>query len=471
MIPHFLFGLDAWRVLAAFAVSLGYLIVCARLYCRFHPGSLNCQSFMPTARRGEKQPAVCLVYASQTGQAQSLAEQAASALSSGDVPVRLFRFEQDWMTEAARSASLLFVVSTSGAGDPPDHAAGMWRRLVGMAESGAMMGVPYGVLALGDRNYADFCGFGRKLDQALSALGGQALFERIELDRLDADGIAQWQARLTALGVQGRAAGASRAIPDEGWYFLGRQHLNEGSSGSAMCLVRLSPAHGPAHWQAGDLLDILIPGGDGHPRSYSIANAGAEGMLELIVRTHLRDDGSPGEASSWLNDRARSGDQLLARVRRNPSFNLDAPPDTPLILIGAGSGLAGLRAHLQARGRKIADSGRAAPALSAWLIYGERSEAQDSLCRDEFDAWLQSGLLTRLDRVFSRDTPEAPYVQHRLQAERERLERWVDAGAVLLICGSAVGMATGVDEALRALLGTERVDQLVEAGRIRRDVF
>ncbi|MEN3111701.1 NADPH cytochrome P450 oxidoreductase family protein [Uliginosibacterium paludis] len=464
-----LFGQEGWRLVGALALVLAYLALCARLYCRSHPGNLSCQSFMPVRRGSGQAPAVCIVYASQTGQAQAIAEQSARALASSDVPVRLYRFEQDWLAEAARASCVLFVVSTSGEGDAPDHAASAWRRLC--ASDAGLAGVRHGVLALGDRQYTRFCGFGRELDQWLASRGAAQAFERIELDRLDAVGLARWQAEVGRRGARVELPLAAQVVPSEDWRFIDRVHLNKGSAGAPMCRVRVAPAAGRAHWQAGDLLDVVIPGGDGHPRSYSIANCDTDGVVELIVRSHFREDGSAGEASAWLNERASADALLKAGVRHNPSFHLDASPQTPLILIGAGSGLAGLRSHLQARAKALADRQTAAPALSAWLVYGERSAAFDAMCSEEFDAMLSTGALSRLDRVFSRDTPDAPYVQHRLLTEQDRVRQWVEAGAIVLVCGSAGAMARGVDEALGRILGREQVAQLLEAGRIRRDVF
>ena len=135
----------------------------------------------------------------------------------------------------------------------------------------------------------------------------------------------------------------------------------------------------------------------------------------------------------------------------------------PLILIGNGSGLAGLRGLLQARvalGRQ-----------RNWLLFGERNREHDFFLREELEGHLAHGDLQRLDLAFSRDQQQKVYVQDRLREARVELLRWLEQGAVLAVCGSLQGMAAGVDEALLELLGREGLEQLQDSGRYRRDVY
>ncbi|HVK80300.1 MAG TPA: sulfite reductase flavoprotein subunit alpha, partial [Verrucomicrobiae bacterium] len=150
------------------------------------------------------------------------------------------------------------------------------------------------------------------------------------------------------------------------------------------------------------------------------------------------------------------------RLRRNTNFH--APPDArPLILIGNGTGLAGLRALLKAR---IAAGHR-----RNWLLFGEREAAVDFLYGDELRAWQAQGWIERLDLAFSRDQAERVYVQHRLAQASGALRLWVDDGAAIYVCGSLAGMAPGVHAVLLDALGAGRIEQLVAAGRYRRDVY
>ncbi|MBY0467931.1 MAG: oxidoreductase, partial [Burkholderiaceae bacterium] len=145
------------------------------------------------------------------------------------------------------------------------------------------------------------------------------------------------------------------------------------------------------------------------------------------------------------------------------NFRLADNAQRPLILIGNGTGLAGLRAHLKARA--------AAGTRSAWLVFGERQAAHDAYYREEIDAWRASGVLERADLVYSRDTPERRYVQDVLRDQADLLRAWIARGAAIFVCGSLAGMAAGVEAALIEALGQDGVDQLIEQGRLRRDVY
>src|SRR5690606_3013154 len=122
------------------------------------------------------------------------------------------------------------------------------------------------------------------------------------------------------------------------------------------------------------------------------------------------------------------------RIRVNRGFH-GPTPETPLILIGNGTGMAGLRAHLGAR--EGHDHGE------AWLMFGERTRAHDALLDAELQAALASGLLTRLDRVFSRDAGDGRYVQALIGEHADELIRWIDRGAAIYVCGSLEGMSKG----------------------------
>lgn len=445
---------DDGRILAAAGLVLSYVLLCVAL--------------RPRRRRADGNAAWRVVYASQTGQAEALARDTARALVAGGQSVQVQRLDEAWQSDLAPHSRVLFVVSTYGEGSAPDHAARFARALD--SASPALRGLRYGLLALGDRSYASFCAFGRRLDRWLLGSGALPLFPPIEVDRLDAASMAAWQRAVAGLG----AGPAWRKEPEgfADWRFAARELLNPGSPGASLCKVSLRPAGGPLpHWEAGDLVDLLPAGASGRPRSYSIASLPEDGRLELIVRTQRDAAGRPGLVSSWLNEAAVPGAALALRIRPNPGFRLVADCRVPLILIGAGSGFAGLRGHLKARARALAAAGLAPPARCAWLLFGERSARHDRLCAEEIVDWQASGLLSRCDRVFSRDEPGRPYVQHALLDQAAEVRAWVGAGACILVCGSAATMGQQVDAALRAILGDTEVDHLSESGRLRRDVY
>ena len=197
-------------------------------------------------------------------------------------------------------------------------------------------------------------------------------------------------------------------------------------------------------------------------REYSIASLPADGGVELLVRAMKRADGALGLGSGWLTAHAAQGAEIAARVRTNRAFH-GPSDDRPLILIGNGTGLAGLRAHLKAR----ASAGR----HRNWLVFGERTSAHDYFHRDEIEAWRTSGVLARLDLAFSRDQDRKVYVQHRLMEAAEHVRAWVADGAAIYVCGSLAGMAPAVDAALADILGTGTLEALATQERYRRDVY
>jgi sulfite reductase (NADPH) flavoprotein alpha-component len=134
-----------------------------------------------------------------------------------------------------------------------------------------------------------------------------------------------------------------------------------------------------------------------------------------------------------------------------------------MILVGNGTGIAGLRAHLKQR--------IAAGARRNWLLFGERNAERDFFYGDEIRQWQAQGWLERVDLAFSRDQAERIYVQHKLQENAELLRRWLDEGACLFVCGSLDGMAPGVDRVLRQAIGDDAVENLMIEGRYRRDVY
>lgn len=448
---------DGWRLLAALGVFGLWCGGSLILYRRAHRAG--------TGGRPDLRP-LPIVYASQSGQAEAIAQHTAALLDAGGTRTVVLRLDRDWLDTARRAGRALFIISTYGDGTAPDHASRFLRRTPAAPPS--LDGLRYGLLALGDSGYADFCAFGRRVDAWLGAAGARAEFPRIEADRLAPPALQAWL-RATV------GTDAPVQLHDgnvEHWRFESRERLNPDSPGSALCRIRLKPG-GSRHasWQAGDLVELLPPHEEERARLYSIASLPGEGGLELIVRTRRGSDGHPGRVSGWLNHAACPGDPVRLRIRPNPGFRLPPGASAPLLLIGAGAGLAGLRAHLKARSNALAAPGQAAPARCCWLVYGERSPLHDRPCSAEIAHWRRLGVLSRLDLCFSRDVHAPRYVQDALRANAEEIRAWIAAGARVLICGAARGMARGVDEALCEILGQARLDALAEEGRLLRDVF
>lgn len=409
---------------------------------------------------------VLIVHASQTGFAESLAQQTAAALTSGGLDARIAELGQLDLQRLQDSPRILFIVSTYGEGDAPDSAARFADSIMNVSSASALAATRYGILALGDSAYQDFCGFGRRLDQWLRAQGAQQLSAPIEVDKGDAAALAQWQTQLGKLGAQ-------IELPDwqspsyQAWTLRQRVLLNPGSQGKPCFHLVLTPQSADALvWQAGDIIEIAprrsLDAELEAPRDYSIASLPADGSVHVLVRQRQDEHGALGLASTWLTQIAPLGQRMDARIRVNRNFHLPAD-DRPLILIGNGTGIAGLRALLKARIE------RAHP--HNWLIFGERNAAHDWLWRAEIEQWRAQGQIRHVDAVFSRDQAQRRYVQDHLLASAPRLQDWVARGAAIYVCGSLQGMAAGVDQALTQILGAAGVQSLRQSSRYRRDVY
>jgi sulfite reductase (NADPH) flavoprotein alpha-component len=431
-----------------------------------------------------------IAFASQSGFAEQLAWRTAGHLQAAGLPVQVYPVARVDIGMLANARQVLFVLSTFGDGEAPDTARAFERKT--LTRANALPDLTYAVLALGDRQYAQFCGFARRVEAWLQAVGATALFPTVEVDRADPRSLAIWQHQLAS--VTGGSIGAplveTPAMQD--WILAGRVRLNPGTTAGEVWKVSLLPPAG-AHWRAGDILEIhpgpapaslpaapqpgvqaqqpsVLPDDPAYPathqspplRDYSIASVAGDGVVELVVRLTTVPDGGHGLGSGWLCIHAPPGRPIKARVRNNDNFHRH-PPAAPMILIGNGTGIAGLRSLL----REAWGEG----SHGHWLIYGERTCLHDHLFAEELDAWKTDGHLARIDLAFSRDQAERVYVQHRLLAARDELIAWMARGATLYVCGSAVGMASGVDAALRGMLGEATVDALVAAGRYRRDVY
>ena len=436
-------GRERWLIaLAALAL---YLLLCLPLWLR---------------RRKANEVASdanwLVVHASQTGHAEQLAWQSAKALQAGGASARVMSIHDLDAPTLQAAERALFIASTTGEGDPPDGALRFVRDLM---TQDAPLSLDYALLALGDRNYSQYCAWGRRLDGWLQERGATPLFERIEVDNADAAAIQRWQQRIGAL-VGGEPLVWSEP-GFENWTLIERRLLNEGSLGAACFHVALAP---PANtrWQAGDVLAVELPVDPPAQRDYSIASIATDGAAHLLIRQTRRPDGSIGIGSGFLTQQAPLQASVRARVRRNATFH--APLDArPMILVGNGTGVAGLRALLKER--------IAAQHKANWLVFGERQAAHDFYYRDELLSWKSQGSLAELDLAFSRDEAPRRYVQDVLREQAQRLSEWIEQGAAIYVCGSAQGMATGVHDALVEVLGETLVEKLRDDGRYRRDVY
>ena len=452
----------AWRALGASSSVIAYGALCTAIYMRERrrkAAALRAAAALSAGSRDE--PPTLVVFASQTGQAETIGWQTARQLRAAGTAVRVMEMNTLDAATLVAARKAVFIASTYGEGDAPDGASVFCEQVMGSPQP--LGSLRYALLALGDRQYANFCGFGRALDEWLQAAGAEREFERVEVDNSDPTALAGWQARW------GFSAGDAPSAEEQGsafaqWRLTSRELLNPGSAGAPVFHLGLVPQAGPMpQWASGDLAQVAVASDPSHPRDYSISSLHSDGELQLLVRQEQHPDGTLGAASGLLTSTLAVGDSVAVRLRPHRGFRLDGNEARPLILIGNGTGLAGLRAHLRAR----AATGQ----HENWLVFGERQQAHDFLYRDEIDAWQAQGVLRRLDMVFSRDQPERFYVQHRLLQSADTLLQWLKDGAAIYVCGSLRGMASGVDAALRQIAGEDLVSELSASGRYRRDVY
>ncbi|MBW0103942.1 sulfite reductase flavoprotein subunit alpha, partial [Pseudonocardia sp. KRD291] len=181
------------------------------------------------------------------------------------------------------------------------------------------------------------------------------------------------------------------------------------------------------------------------PRLYSISSSPKATPDEVhltvsTVRYEHRGKQRTGVCSTFLADRGHDVD-IPVFVQRSTHFRPPSGPDTPMIMIGPGTGIAPFRAFLQER-RELGHTG------PNWLFFGERHAASDFYYRDELEDMRDDGLLDRLDTAFSRDQRQKIYVQDLMRRYAHDLWTWLQDGAHLYVCGDAERMATDVDRAL-----------------------
>jgi sulfite reductase (NADPH) flavoprotein alpha-component len=540
-----------------------------------------------------------VLYASQTGNARGVAEQAAAAARQQGFAVTVEDVGHYRPRDLKKERHLLLVASTHGEGEPPDNAV-EFHEFLHAERAPRLDGLDYSVLALGDSSYDHYCQVGRDFDTALALLGARRVHDRVDCD-VDYEAAAgQWieaaveafkarapdgpqVASVTTLFPASEAAAARPRYDKqhpfeaeilEDLVLSGRgstksvRHVVLDQEGSGLTFepgdaIGVVPQNDPAlvdrlldaleldpaaavgdepgatglrdalladydittltrpllenyaaladadplrrlldeerrpelaAYTAGrDLLDLVRDHPPGAvdatawvrllrklpPRLYSIASSPRANpdevhltVAEVRYRSHGRD--RAGVASGHLAGRVGAGDRLPVYVHANPNFRLPASGDTPLIMIGPGTGVAPFRAFVEER-QALGQPGK------SWLFFGDRNFRTDFLYQAEWQRWLKEGALTRMDVAFSRDQAERIHVQQRMLEHAKDLYGWLQEGAHLYICGDAERMAPDVHRTLQRIVqqagglsaegAADYVRQLQRDRRYQRDVY
>lgn len=241
-------------------------------------------------------------------------------------------------------------------------------------------------------------------------------------------------------------------------------------------LLDVVQTFGPFNWNAQQFVDQLRK----NPvRLYSIASsqkANEEEVHLTIGKVFYEVDERErlGVVSGQVAERIEIGDKIPVYIHKNPNFRLPENAQTPIIMIGAGTGIAPYRSFLEERAEAGIES-------NAWLFFGDQHFVTDFLYQTELQRWLKDGTLTKLSVAFSRDTEQKVYVQHRLLENAEEVYRWLNEGAVIYVCGDEKYMAHDVDQTLRKIvaeLGSKTEEEvtlffneLKSQKRYQRDVY
>jgi sulfite reductase (NADPH) flavoprotein alpha-component len=214
------------------------------------------------------------------------------------------------------------------------------------------------------------------------------------------------------------------------------------------------------------------------PRLYSIASAQAEVEEEVhltvgVVEYEAYGFHHLGGASGHLSQ-LQPGADISVYVEASDHFRLPPNLDTPIIMIGPGTGIAPFRAFVQERAATEATGDN-------WLFFGNPHFTEDFLYQTEWQTWMDEGILNKIDLAFSRDQTEKIYVQHRILEQAKELWNWIHRGAHIYICGDESRMAKDVHQALLTVIqeqgkqtpeqATETLDQLRRDGRYQKDVY
>lgn len=510
---------------------------------------------------------VTILYGSQTGNAQGLAENTGKTLEAKGFNVTVSSMNDFKPNNLKKLENLLIVVSTHGEGEPPDNALSFHEFLHGR-RAPKLENFRFSVLSLGDSSYEFFCQTGKEFDVRLAELGGERLYPRVDCD-LDfeepankwlkgvIDGLSEAKGHSASAAVPAEApAGTSpysrtnpfKAEVLENLNLNGRgsnketRHLELSLEGSGLTYepgdsLGIYPENDPelvdlllnefkwdasesvtvnkegetrplreallsnfeitvltkpllkqaaeltgndklkalvenreelkAYTQGRDVIDLVRDFGPWNvsaqefvailrkmpARLYSIASSLSANPDEVhltigAVRYEAHGRERKGVCSVLCSERLQPGDTIPVYLQSNKNFKLPQDQETPIIMVGPGTGVAPFRSFMQEREETGAKG-------KSWMFFGDQHFVTDFLYQTEWQKWLKDGVLTKMDVAFSRDTEEKVYVQNRMLEHSKELFQWLEEGASFYVCGDKTNMARDVHNTLVEIVETE----------------
>ncbi|MFA7746090.1 assimilatory sulfite reductase (NADPH) flavoprotein subunit [Salinicoccus roseus] len=539
---------------------------------------------------------ITILFGSETGNAQSLAESLETRLKEKEFTVKLSSLENFKPKDLKKVEDLFIISATHGEGDPPENAVS-FHEFLHSRKAPKLTDLRFSVLSLGDASYEFFCQTGKDFDKRLEELGGERIAERIDCD-LDFDEPAEeWMGNvllkltissnndstvsipeidapdseaspvysrtnpymaeiLENLNLNGRGSNKETRhielsledfnIPFEPGDCLGVYPKNDtalvdmvieklgwspdetvsvNTQGKTLSIREAFTTHFEitrltkplltkaadifrnqalttmveneallkTYLEGRDLLDLIsdFPPQDLVPdslvkilrkitaREYSISSSYKANPEEVhltvgAVRYQTHGRNRSGVCSVQFAERLEPGDTVPVYLHHNPNFNFPFDGETPVIMVGPGTGVAPFRSYLEEK-EELEVGGK------TWLFFGEQHFTTDFLYQTEWQKWLKEGILSRMDLAFSRDTGEKIYVQQRILENSKDFYQWLKDGASLFVCGDEKKMAKDVHEAIIAVLEKEGnmsrdeseiyLNQMKKDKRYQRDVY
>lgn len=333
----------------------------------------------------------------------------------------------------------VILAATYGEGDTPDSARGFLDRLLALPAPPA---APLAVLGFGDRSFPAFCAYAAAVEDAARARGWPALLPFDTVDRQSPQDFARWGRALgQALGMVLELEHRPTLPATEALTLLARRDYGTAVQ-VPMSILRFAlpkaslwqrlTGQGLARFEPGDLLGI-VPEGTSVPRLYSLASGSRDDFIEIVVRRHV------GGLASTLLTSLEPGQTVRGFVRPHPGFHADRDR-TPLILIGAGTGVGPLAGFIRHN----------TPDRPIHLFFGLRDPDSDFLYHSELSRWQAEGRLAELSLAVSRgEHPQ--YVQDALRQAAPQVAEAIRQGAKVMVCGGR-DMARGVADAMTDIL-------------------